>query len=221
MNRATAILLIINVFALGTEDTMAIETAKYEVVSKMKNLEIRDYTSHIVAETVVAGSLEDAGNEAFKILFRYISGNNRPGDKIEMTTPVAQQANGEQIKMTAPVGQQPRRDKWVVSFMMPAAYAMETLPKPKDPRVTLRQVPRRRMAVIRYSGFWSETGYLKNKLKLETWIHQNGIQITGDPIWARYNPPFTPWFLRRNEVLIPIADEATQNDGQDHPIKGQ
>jgi len=94
--------------------------------------------------------------------------------------------------------------KWAVSFMMPAAYTMETLPEPEDPEVTLRQVPARRMAVVRYSGFWSEKGYLQNKSKLESWISAKGLTIIGDPIWARYNPPFTLWFLRRNEILFPI-----------------
>ena len=111
---------------------------------------------------------------------------------------------GEKIKMTAPVGQQPVEGKWAVSFMMPAAYTLETLPEPEDPNITLRQVPARRMAVVRYSGFWSEKSYQRNKVKLESWIHGQGLTVVGDPIWARYNPPFTPWFLRRNEILIPV-----------------
>ncbi len=86
--------------------------------------------------------------------------------------------------------------------MMPASYTLETLPAPEDPKVTLRQVPARRMAAVRYSGFWSEKNYLQYKLALESWIHEKGFTIAGDPIWARYNPPFTPWFLRRNEVLM-------------------
>jgi hypothetical protein len=111
---------------------------------------------------------------------------------------------GEKITMTAPVGQQRVQDRWVVSFMMPAAYTLETLPEPEDPAVRLRQVPARRIAAVRYSGFWSETGYLRYKSALESWIHARGLIVVGDPIWARYNPPFTPWFLRRNEILIPV-----------------
>ena len=89
--------------------------------------------------------------------------------------------------------------------MMPANYTMETLPIPNDPLVKLRQVPARRMAAVRYSGFWSEKKYRKYKMELESWMRDNGLTAAGDPVWARYNPPFTPWFLRRNEILIPVT----------------
>ena len=194
-----AVLIII-----GALDVMAIEEAKYDVVKKDNKFEIRDYAAHILAETVVEGNLEDAGNEAFKRLFRYISGDNRSGDKVVMTASVSQEPRSEKIKMTAPVGQQRAKDNWVVSFMMPGSYTLETLPKPKDPMVTLRQVPARRIAAIRYSGFWSENRYLQHKVKLESWIQRMGFTIVGNPIWARYNSPLMPWFLRRNEILIPI-----------------
>ena len=183
---------------------MAIEEATYKVVKKDDKFEIRDYAPHILAETVVEGDLEQAGNKAFNKLFRYISGDNRSRDKVEMTAPVSQEPMGEKIKMTAPVGQQRVQERWAVSFMMPASYTLETLPEPEDPKVTLRQVPARRIATVRYSGFWSEKNYLRYKLELESWIHEQGLTIVGDPIWARYNPPFTPWFLRRNEILIPV-----------------
>ena len=190
MNRTAVIVVSIASMLTGAAETMAIEEANYEVVKKSNNFEIRDYAPHIIAETLVAGSLQDAGRKAFKILFGYISGENRSRIKVEMT---------------APVGQQRMEDKWAVSFMMPASYSLETLPEPENPRVNLRRVPSRQMAAVRYSGFWSEKGYLENKLKLETWIKDNGLKIAGDPLWARYNSPFTPWFLRRNEIMIPIA----------------
>ncbi|MBN2438289.1 MAG: heme-binding protein [Deltaproteobacteria bacterium] len=183
---------------------MAIEEAAYNVLKKDNNFEIRDYTPHILAETVVEGDLEEAGNRAFNRLFRYISGENRSREKVTMTAPVSQKPMGEKIQMTAPVGQQRVQEKWAVSFMMPASYTLETLPEPEDPKVTLRQVPARRIAAVRYSGFWNEKNYLRYKLALESWIHEQGLSIAGEPLWARYNPPFTPWFLRRNEILIPV-----------------
>lgn len=198
------ITVAVAIIIIGAMDAMAIEKAKYEMVKKDHKFEIRDYAPHILAETVVEGDLKDAGNTAFKRLFRYISGDNRSRNKVVMTAPVSQKPVGEKIKMTAPVGQQRVKETWAVSFMMPASYTLETLPEPENPKVTLRQVPARRMAAIRYSGFWSEKGYLRYKLKLESWIHEKGLTIVGDPIWARYNPPFTPWFLRRNEILIPV-----------------
>jgi hypothetical protein len=87
---------------------------------------------------------------------------------------------------------------------MPASYTLETLPVPDDPKITLRQVPARRMAAVRYTGTWSEKNYLQNKLELESWIRKQSLTVVSDPVWARYNPPFTPWFLRRNEILIPV-----------------
>ncbi len=87
---------------------------------------------------------------------------------------------------------------------MPKAYTMSTLPQPRDARVALRQVPAQKMAVIRYSGTWSEKNYAQHKSELESWMQQAGLTSAGTPIWARYNPPFTPWFLRRNEIHIPI-----------------
>ncbi len=188
-------------------DLMAIEEAPYEVVKQDGRFEIRDYASHILAETVVEGDLEDAGNKAFNRLFGYISGENRTRSKLAMTAPVSQQSAGEKIAMTAPVGQQRAGDDWAVSFMMPSEYSMETLPEPNDPLITLRQVPPRTMAAVRYSGFWSEKNYLKHKAALEEWVARMGLVITGDPVWARYNAPFTPWFLRRNEILVPVAPD--------------
>jgi hypothetical protein len=214
MNRIAVFTISLVWILSGALHAMAIEEANYEVVRKNESFEIRHYTPHIVAETVVTGNFEDAGSMAFNMLFGYISGENQSRQKVEMTAPVTQQANSEKIKMTAPVGQQAKGDKWVVSFMMPAAYTMQTLPVPKNPKVTLRQVPARRMAAVRYAGFWRESGYLDHKLKLEAWIRESELKIVGDPIWARYNSPFTPWFLRRNEILIPIAVDENQDTGQ-------
>lgn len=191
----------------GAADAMAIEEAKYTVWKNAGKFEIRDYAPHILAEIIVEGSLEEAGSTAFNSLFQYISGNNRTQVKVDMTVPVSQSTASEKIDMTAPVSQQRAGEKWAVSFMMPAAYTMKTLPQPLDPNVRLREVPARRMAVVRYSGFWSEDAYLQYKSELESWIENMGLKIIGQPVWARYNSPFSLWFLRRNEVLIPITSE--------------
>jgi hypothetical protein len=174
MKHLLRITLVTALIIIGAIDAMAIEEAKYEVIKKDNKFEIRDYAAHILAETVVEGNLEDAGSEAFKRLFRYISGNNRSGDKVAMTAPVSQEPMGEKIKMTAPVAQQRVEESWVVSFMMPDSYTLETLPEPEDPKVALRQVPARRMAAVRYSGFWSEKGYLQHKVGTGVMDSQNG-----------------------------------------------
>jgi hypothetical protein len=198
------IILAVAVIIIGAIDAMAIEEATYDVVKRDNIFEIRDYAPHILAETVVEGDLDQAGSKAFRKLFRYISGDNLSRDKLAMTAPVSQEPKGEKIEMTAPVGQQRVQERWAVSFTMPSSYTLETLPEPEDPQVTLRQVPARRMAAVHYSGFWSEKNYLRYRMELESWIHGRGLTIVGDPVWARYNAPFTPWFLRRNEILIPV-----------------
>jgi hypothetical protein len=189
----------------GAMDAMAIEETSYSIVKKDHQFEIRDYAPHVLAETIADGDMGQAGNSSFGVLFRYISGSNQSQTKVAMTAPVSQQPLGEKINMTAPVGQQRVQGKWVVSFAMPSSYTLETLPKPTDARVTLRQIPARRMASVSYSGFWTEKNYSQHKQELEIWIRKNGLSASGDPVLARYDSPFTPWFLRRNEVLIPIS----------------
>jgi hypothetical protein len=191
---------------IGGGSAMAVEQAPYRVLEKEGDCELREYAPQILAEVIVDGNLEDAGNKAFNLLFRYISGDNRTRAKIAMTAPVSQESAPEKIAMTAPVAQQAAPGGWAVSFMMPASYTLETLPIPTNPRVTIRPIPARRVAAIRYSGTWDETRYRKNLARLESWLGKRGLTAGGAPVWARYNPPFTPWFLRRNEVLIPVTD---------------
>lgn len=192
---------------LGAMTVMATDEAKYTLVEKSGDFEIRDYDRQVLVEIIVDSSLEEAGNVAFGRLFRYISGDNQSSNTIAMTAPVSQEAHGEKIAMTAPVGQQKAKTGWAVSFMMPSNYTLKTLPTPTDPTLTAREIPARRMAAVRYSGTWSQSGYLSNKERLESWIRDKGLTATGDSVWARYNPPFTLWFLRRNEVLIPVGKQ--------------
>lgn len=201
----TALLLLTSTVA---STAMAIEEAPYTVIKADGRFELRDYAPQLLAEIIVDGDLEGAGSKAFRPLFDYISGANRARSRIAMTAPVSQAPPGDKIAMTAPVGQQRVQGQWAVSFMMPAAYTLETLPTPVDQRITLRQVPARRVAAVRYSGFWSEEKYRRHKEQLEAWITANGLAVSGEPVWARYNAPFTPWFLRRNEVLIPVTVDA-------------
>lgn len=121
-----------------------------------------------------------------------------------MTAPVSQEASNEKIPMTAPVNQERIGAKWSITFLMPAQYTMETLPVPLDTRVVLKEVPARLMAAIKYSGTWSKERYENRKAELLRLIEKRSLRPVGEPIFARYNPPFMPWFLRRNEVLIPV-----------------
>jgi len=184
--------------AMGTEE------AVYTVEKTDGDFQVRRYAPQVVAETLVEGTLEEAGNKAFRPLFNYISGANRSQGKIAMTAPVTQQRDGEKIAMTAPVGQQAVSNQWAVTFMMPSHYTLETLPAPTDEKVRLRAIPARRMAAVRYSGTWSRHRYERNLARLREWMKTQGLAAAGDPEWARYNAPFTPWFLRRNEILVPL-----------------
>jgi effector-binding domain-containing protein len=197
---------LLAVFAsLTTGDLMAVEEAKYTVSLKNEALEIRQYEAAIIAEVIVNDSFEDASNVAFRKLFNYISGSNSSRSKMAMTAPVTQEPQEEKIAMTAPVGQRAAEQGWAISFMMPASYNMETIPLPVDTSIVLREIPAHRAAAIRYSGTWSEEKYRKHLDLLQNWIEQNSLEPTGQPLWARYNAPFVPWFMRRNEILIPIA----------------
>ncbi len=200
--------LLLAGLALGTGGcvTGRIQEAGYTVERTDGVFQVRRYTPQVVAETVVDGTLEEAGNKAFRPLFNYISGANRSQGKIAMTAPVAQQREGEKIAMTAPVGQEALSNHWAVTFMMPTNYTIETLPQPTDDTVRLRAIPARRMAAVQYSGTWSQQRYERNLARLREWMKAQGLAAAGDPVWARYNPPFTPWFLRRNEVLVPLPN---------------
>jgi len=206
-------LLIPRVIALGVLASFiagcatTVEEAGYQVISKAGQFELRDYPPQIVAETKVDATLEDAGGKAFRRLFNYITGENRSQQEIAMTTPVTQKTASQEIAMTSPVGQQKTAGGWLVSFMMPADYTMATLPVPTNPEVHLRETPARQIASVEYSGRWTEELYLENLQALEEWIVEQDLVVLGEPVWARYNPPFTPWFLRRNEILFPVAIE--------------
>jgi hypothetical protein len=188
----------------NSERTVGLETPKYSVFHKQGKFEIRQYEAYIVAETIVESDFENVGNIGFRRLFKYISGHNRKKESIKMTAPVSQEAASEKIQMTAPVNQQKVQDKYAVSFLMPSKYTMQTLPTPLDPSIILKVVPGRNIAAVRYSGTWTRNRYEVYKSRLQEFIEKRDLQPKGDAIWARYDPPFQLWFLRRNEVLIPI-----------------
>ena len=181
---------------------MAIESPPYTVIGAHENFEVRRYEPYLVAEAVVSAKPEDAGNEGFRILAAYIFGQNKGERKIAMTDPVAQAPT--KIAMTTPVVQSQTSNGYVVRFMMPREFTLETLPQPNDARVTLRVVPARTLAVLSYSGTWSQTGYEAHLKTLQDALIQAGKSWHGEPTWARYDPPWTLWFLRRNEIWLEL-----------------
>lgn len=199
------------------------EELSYEVVDRLPDgVELRRYPAHAVAEVTVHGSLGGAGNRAFAPLFAYISGSNRPRAKVAMTAPVVQQAagRGERVAMTAPVVQEragapgagPSGEggagerSFTVAFVLPADVTEQTAPEPTDDRVRLRTVPPSLAAAIRYSGRWTESGFEKHRARLLAAVSEAGLTPLGAPRWLRFDPPFKPWFLRRNEVVVDVAE---------------
>jgi len=214
MNREIRnIVLLITLLIIGVSNLMAIEKPEYEVIKKYDDFELRKYQPYLIAETEVDGSIEDASNKAFNILFKYISGNNVKNEKIKMTAPVNQRNSeraGEKIAMTAPVAQTKSMEsegKYRVSFVVPSKYTMETVPIPQDSRVNIVEIPGKLMAVIRYSGRWTESNYRKHEKILLNAISDQELEMIGDPVYARYNPPFWPAFMRRNEIMIEVKEK--------------
>ncbi len=183
-----------------------VEEPKFEVVRDYGEFELRRYQPTIVAETVVDGEFGSSSNVGFRRLANYIFGGNKSKVKMAMTAPVTsstESTSSEKISMTAPVSQVASgTDKWIISFTMPSEYSMATLPEPLDPAVLLREVPGATYAAIRFSGINSASLVEEKTATLRTLAAKENIRLKDQVIYARYNPPWTLWFLRRNEILI-------------------
>ena len=190
-------------FALWGPIVSNVEQPKYQVVERSGNIEIRDYAPMIVAEVDLPGERLDALGKGFGLLADYIFGNNSAAQKVPMTAPVTQQ-NRERIAMTAPVTQEGDGATWKVRFIMPSDYTMETLPKPLNPTVKLRDVAAKRYAVIRFSGRAGEASLKRRTDELTEWLRSRSLAAKSDAVYAFYNPPWSLPFLRRNEVMIEI-----------------
>lgn len=182
----------------------AIEEPDHQVIRTFDRVELRQYAPYVVAEVVLDSSAEDAGNKAFPILAGYIFGKNKGEKKFAMTAPVTQSAVPVRMDMTAPVTQSAVAGGMRVQFVLPKGVTLATAPEPIDPRVQLREVPAGIWAVIRYSGTWSQSNYLEHLGELKVSLEAAGIATQGEPVLARYNAPFTPWFLRRNEIWLAL-----------------
>jgi hypothetical protein len=186
-------------------DQAVTEQQQYQVVERSGEIELRLYADCVVADVVVAGSAEQAGNSAFRPLISYISGSNRSAASLAMTAPVIQQEAPEKLAMTAPVIQEAAgEDRWTVSFVLPGSRPIEEYPVPTDPRVTLRAVPGETAAALRWSGRWTSGNVATRTEELSRGIAEAGWEPVGAPRWARFDPPWKPPFARRNEIVIPV-----------------
>lgn len=187
MNSVFRILLLATILSGGT--AMATEEPTYDVLLETRHYEVRRYQPYIVAEVDVDEEFERAGDSAFSVLAAYIFGDNEPQQKMNMTAPV------ESAASDAP---------YTYSFVMERKYTMESLPKPTNPDIRVVRRPARIMAVHRYSGGWSEERYREHEQTLLDALAADRVGTKGAPVFARYNAPFTPWFLRRNEIMVEI-----------------
>lgn len=191
------------------------EQQRYDVIGSYRGFELRRYPEHVVAEITVDGSFESAGNRAFMPLAGYIGGRNRLDSKVAMTAPVLQEAAAERIAVTAPVVQEPAAGsaEYVVGFVMPAGCTEQNLPRPTDPRIRIRTVPEQYAAALRFSGRWSRGAYDAKAAQLLRSLTEAGLEVIGPLRFARYNPPWTPWFMRRNEVVAPVNRRTARSNG--------
>ncbi len=179
-----------------------VEIPNYQVIRAEGNIEIRRYDSMILAEVRTQGERNEAARAGFRILAGYIFGDNTVNQEIAMTAPVEQKTNKE-IAMTAPVQQQLDENYWQISFVMPSEYTLADLPKPNDERISLKELAPKTFAAIRFSG--TSSGLKEHEEQLRAFIKANNIKALDSPKYAFYNPPWTIPPLRRNEVMIEIA----------------
>lgn len=177
---------------------MATERPSFVVERRTQDLEIRQYRPYVVAQTEVDGPMEAAGNEGFRRLAGYIFGGNGTGQKIAMTAPVGMAPLPEETRLTR------TGSGFMVQFMMPSSFTLASLPRPKDGRVVFLEVPARRIAALAYRGNWSQARYQAHLEKLNAALAVEGLKAKGSPVWARYDPPFVPAFMRTNEILVEV-----------------
>ena len=206
-----AVLLSFITLLLSAGKAMATEEPKYSLIEKDGAFEVRTYDSKLIAEVVLEGEMSDATSAGFRLLADYIFGNNTApsgrSEKISMTAPVTVENRSEKIAMTAPVAIQSEQKGWRVWFVMPSQFSLATLPKPNNPLVLIKPIAAKRYAVVRFSG-WVDDEKMQAKVKeLSAWLAVKKLTSKGQPELARYNPPWTLPFLRRNEVMLEITGD--------------
>lgn len=195
------------------------EQQPYELVSSYPHFELRRYPAYVVAEVHVNATFDRAGNAAFRHLFNYISGSNTAIQRLAMTAPVIQESGlSQKLAMTAPVlqtGPMPGRDAqadFVIAFVLPAGLTAETAPVPTNPDVGIRPVPDSLAAAVRFSGSGTGAAFARRNAGLQAALTLAGLTAAGAPRFARFDPPFKPWFLRHNEVIQDVQESTNAHE---------
>lgn len=181
--------LVLLLALMAGQSAVALEEPEYEVIAETAGYEVRRYQPYDVAEVDVRG--KSADSQGFRALAGYIFGDNEASEKMQMTAPVESREADDGNDIT-------------YAFVMESKYTLETLPNPNNERIRLRNKPSRVVAALRFSGRWTEANVAKHERQLLSALQADGITRLGKVELARYNSPFTPWFLRRNELMVAI-----------------
>ncbi|MDA9093656.1 heme-binding protein [Methylophilaceae bacterium] len=195
------------IFILISNSLMATDEPEFKLILKEDKFEIREYAPKIIAQVEIFGDFDDASSKGFKILADFIFGNNTSNDgnsKIEMTAPVEMEPLSQKINMTKPVLAEGSDNNWIVSFIMPNEFTLETLPKPNNKSIKILSLPKEKYAVIVFSGLVRESSYLEKEKLLNEFIKEKKLKPSGEIKIARYNPPWTLPFFRRNELMLKV-----------------
>ncbi|MDA9600395.1 heme-binding protein [Nitrosomonadales bacterium] len=195
------------IFILISNPLMATDEPEFKLILKEDKFEIREYAPKIIAQVEIFGDFDDASSKGFKILADFIFGNNTSTDgnsKIEMTAPVEMEPLTQKINMTKPVLAEGIDNKWIVSFIMPNEFTLGTLPKPNNKSIKILSLPKEKYAVIVFSGLVRESSYLEKEKFLNEFIKEKKLKSSGEIKIARYNPPWTLPFFRRNELMLKV-----------------
>ncbi len=194
-------------FIIYSNLIMATDEPEFKIILKEGKIEIREYAPKITAQIEVFGDFDEASSKGFKVLADYIFGNNISKDgnsRIEMTAPVEMEPLSQKINMTKPVLTEGNDNTWIVSFIMPNEFTLKTLPKPNNKNIKISSLPKEKYAVIVFSGLVRESSYLEKENLLNQFIEEKKLKTYGEIKIARYNPPWTLPFFRRNELMIKV-----------------
>ena len=185
MRKVLTLLLLFS----SPEIVLSIETPDYEIIDTLPELvEVRKYAGAITASTSVASGIRESGNIGFRRLASYIFGDNELNKKIKMTAPVMQQKKGE--------------ENYEVVFFLPKDLLAP--PRPSSDNILIKEI-NMEVAVLAYKGGWKVSTYEENLERLKAKLADSEKwRVNGNPIWARYDPPWMPSFLRRNEIMLPV-----------------
>lgn len=219
MNILYTIIGLIVLWSVWGYFSSKVENTEYSVIESKSEYEIRLYPEHIVAQTTIKGTYDEALNQGFRIVAGYIFGGNTKKESIAMTAPVieksaaqnsaseksaAEKTKGQSIAMTAPVMATVEGESHTIAFGMPRSYTLETLPVPNDSRIQIVTIPEKKMAVIEFSWYRSTARVQSKKQELLDALKKDNVKVVGEPQYAGYNAPWTPPWMTRNEVLVEV-----------------